>query len=63
MTLEAELVYDPWPLGITQMLLVMALIGNEELYLWLTMESGMELHLWSPLTLQDEWLSGDSLLI
>tara|TARA_B100001778_G_C18362070_1_gene526884 strand:- start:371 stop:742 length:372 start_codon:yes stop_codon:yes gene_type:complete len=34
------------------------LIGNEELVIFVADNglTGMELHLWSPLTLQDEWL-------
>ncbi|MGB0827143.1 MAG: DUF7151 family protein [Candidatus Poseidoniaceae archaeon] len=60
MTLEAELVYDPWA-GVgnnSDAASYGSLIGNEELVVFVADNgvSGMELHLWSPLTLQDEWL-------
>ena len=60
MTLEAELVYDPWS-GTgnnSDAAGYGSLIGNEELVVFVADNgvSGMELHLWSPLTLQDEWL-------
>ena len=60
LTMEAELVYDPWSgsgnnsdagnYG--------TLIGNDEMVIFIADNglTGMELHLWSPLTLQDEWL-------
>ena len=60
LTLEAELVYDPWS-GVgnnSDSGNYGALVGNSELVIFVADNGliGMELHLWSPLTLQDEWL-------
>tara|TARA_B100001287_G_C22629072_1_gene504125 strand:- start:1 stop:1311 length:1311 start_codon:yes stop_codon:yes gene_type:complete len=60
LTLEAELVYDPWS-GVgnnSDSGNYGALVGSSELVIFVADNglTGMELHLWSPLTLQDEWL-------
>ena len=54
------MVYDPWP-GTgnnSDSAGYGALIGNQEVVVFVADNglTGMELHLWSPLTLQDEWL-------
>ncbi len=59
-TLQAELVYDPWS-GIgnnSDAVNYGDLVGNNELVMFVADDgiSGHELHLWSPLTLNDEWL-------
>ena len=60
LTMEVEMVYDPWP-GTgnnSDSAGYGALIGNQEVVVFVADNglTGMELHLWSPLTLQDEWL-------
>jgi len=59
-TLQVELVYDPWS-GIgnnSDSVNYGDLVGNNELVMFVADDgiSGHELHLWSPLTLNDEWL-------
>tara|TARA_B100001540_G_scaffold317618_1_gene351647 strand:+ start:232 stop:2454 length:2223 start_codon:yes stop_codon:yes gene_type:complete len=59
-TLQVELVYDPWS-GIgnnSDAVNYGDLFGNNELVMFVADDgiSGHELHLWSPLTLNDEWL-------
>jgi len=60
LTMEVEMVYDPWP-GTgnnSDSAGYGALIGNQEVVVFVADDglTGMEIHLWSPLTLQDEWL-------
>ena len=59
-TLQVELVYDPW-VGIgnnSDAVNYGRLVGNNELVMFVADNgiSGHELHLWSPLTLNEEWL-------
>ena len=59
-TLQSELVYDPWPGSgnNSQAAIYSELIGSNDVVLFVADDglTGQELHMWSPLSLGQDWL-------